>query len=193
MVVILLINFIIDIYKIYKKINIDWWYSYRADLIYNYSDFILKDLKRIKIKGLILFVITLKILKIILIIQTIFFLFFFTKIMLGIKTNISSRGFFVDIFINNPKIMAYLFIYNIKNFKITRRFILISILNINNIFLWSYPRFIMNNAFVIVKFLISIKEGPRVFTSKDYIKFILYLQKNFFTDSIEKYKELINE
>lgn len=193
MVVILLINFIIDIYKTYKKINIDWANSYRADLIYNYTDFILKDLKKIKIKGLILFIITLKILKIILLIQTIFFFIFFTKIVLGIKTNISSRGFFVDIFINNSKIMAYLFIYNIKNFKITRRLILVWILNLNNIFLWGYPRFIMNNAFVIVKFLISIKEGPKVFTSKDYIKFILYLQKNFFTDSIEKYKELINK
>lgn len=132
---ILFLNLIIDLYKLKNKKNVSWEESYKYNLLYNYTDFIVKDIQKLGVIGFLFFIILIKILKIVLFVQLISFIFFIFKLNIGFKILIHKRNFFYDIFINNPQVLAYITYNYIKKIKFTKNFFIIFLLNLNHILL----------------------------------------------------------
>jgi len=74
---ILFLNLIIDLYKLKNKKNVSWEESYKYNLLYNYTDFIIKDIQKLGVLGFLFFIILIKIIKIVLFVQLISFIFFY--------------------------------------------------------------------------------------------------------------------
>jgi hypothetical protein len=95
-------------------------------------------------------------------------------------------AFFRDFFINIPKIYAFLFYKNIKYLKLNQKILIILIVNLNTVYLWGFPRFIINNAFIVTNAILNIiRKSPNKLEFSFIIKFI---KINFFEDTINNYE-----
>ncbi len=191
-----MLNIVLDVIKIFKKKNISWEKSFEKNLIYNYTDFIKKDLPNLNICGLILIILILKIMKIILVIQIILFLYFLLKIIIFNEQNYIKkkleRGFIVDLIINIPKIYSYFFyknIKNIKNIKLNKKIFVTAFISLNTLYLWGSPRFIINNSFILTGLLLNIiKKNPK---SIKISNIATYVKITFLEDTIKKYENTL--
>lgn len=159
---------IIEVYKVINK-NKKWSYCYSNNIIYSYSDFIFYELRVLGFFDVIVLIILLHIFYIILIVQLIVTLFF-----LIIRIKVSKKNKIFNIFIYIPNNNSYKIKNNIK-LLLNKEFLKIIFLNVINLYIWGFPRVVLNNTFISLGIIKSFKKSIEPFnlkTIKDIFEYI---------------------
>lgn len=126
-------------YKLIFKKNISWDESYANRMVYGYSDFIKIDYKKISRKKAIVFLFVIVFYNIILKVQILFFMFFFTLFCIKkiFKTPVKlviSKNTYRRILLEQPKFFAFVLCERISKFKSpSKKEIKYIFLNFNNV------------------------------------------------------------
>jgi len=192
--VIIFLNFLYDIYKILKKKNISWKDSYEDRRVYNYSDFVFKDLINVDFKMILPFLVTLKIVNLVLTLQCLITIIFFVFFKInGLRPVIKRRGLFWDLFVNNPKVVAFTLVKFLKiriilNKNIFKSFLII----LNNILIWGSPKISIEYSLIVFRYINNwVKKYPKKKNFINTLKMFDSLVKNKFTEKIKDFENTL--
>ena len=192
--VIIFLNCLYDIYKILKKKNISWKDSYENRRVYNYSDFVFKDLINVDFKMIPPFLVTLKIVNLVLTLQCLITIIFFVFFKInGLRPVIKRRGLFWDLFVNNPKVVAFTLVKFLKiriilNKNIFKSFLVI----LNNILIWGSPKISIEYSLIVFRYINNwVKKYPKKKNFINTLKMFDSLVKNKFTEKIKDFENTL--
>lgn len=172
-----------------------WDDCYFMKKMYNYSDLIKKDLKKINLKWVIPFLIIIWVVKIILILQISIFIVFYVYYKFNknnIKPFLNRKNVIIDLLINNSKVTAFM-LRDLKIEEILKIEVLkLIFININTIIIWGYPKIIIEYSLIITKYIKNWTEkNPKKKNLSEIKNLIKGLINTNFTERIKNFENTL--
>ena len=174
----LILLILTEVYKFFSVYE-DWDTCYKKNIIYSYSDFISHDFRVFSWLYFLYFVISCYIFYYIFVFNIILYFFF---LFIPIKI---SRGYTLfNIFVYHPYLWSRFLKKLLLERKVNKKTILkIILVNFITIFIWGFPRFILNYSYITILIIESYKNNPEVLNIKEFLNYVY----------ISTYEESINK
>ena len=152
-----------------------------------YSDFILEDKPKISFLNLFYIYMYCYFFYFVILIQVFIMLFFIlSNIFFNIR--LSKKSHIFNIFIYIPFLMSKSVKILMKN--INKKLILTLIINFINIYMWGFPRIVLNYAYISFGIIKSFKKDPEEFNTKKILEILDYVYNNTWDITIKKLEKI---
>lgn len=164
-----------------------WTYSYKYGKIYMYSDFIIKDKNNISFLDILCIYVLCYFFYLIVLIQIIItIVFIMTNVFF--KVQIIKKSHIYNIFLYLPFLMSQSIKVFVKN--INKKIIVILFVNYVNIYMWGFPRVVINHAYISLGIIKSFKDDPEKFDVRKLLEILDYIYNNIWDTTISKLEKI---